>query len=365
MVEKPANLADKVIALIGSNSVHTIRYLLAIAPHFKQIIFITNAPWQEPEHKTDNIVTYTLNFKLLNISCRKQIATILHKHQIQLIHIQQANSYAFHTLKAIKYHKLKCKTILTTWGSDVLVLPHKNIWFKRLVKFNLNQPNIITSDSLYMSEQIRNLAPHAKQIHTINFGIHNYPDSLDMSGKQNIILSNRLHKPLYNIKQIITAFAKLIKNHPEYADYKLVVAATGSESDNLIDQVKTLGIRKSVSFVGMLNYAELIEYYKQSRIFISIPSSDASSLSVLEAIGYGCYPILSNIPANLEWVLDGINGSICQNNNVLEMDILHALKNANFLKTAEFNYKLIGQKAVFENNLPKFLELYMNSWSNL
>jgi glycosyltransferase involved in cell wall biosynthesis len=115
----------------------------------------------------------------------------------------------------------------------------------------------------------------------------------------------------------------------------------------------------------MLSYTELIEYYKQSRIFISIPSSDASSLSVLEAMGYGCYPILSNIPANLEWVLDGINGNICQNLDSLEMSIRYTLENADFDKTAEFNHKLIGQKAVFENNLPKFLELYEIAQSGL
>jgi len=348
----------KTIALVGSTSIHTIRYLMAIAPYFEQIIFITNGPWASTESCPDNVITYTVNFKLLNIGCRKKIANILLKHQIKLVHIQQANSYAYHTLKAIKQYKIKCKTILTTWGSDILVLPKKNIMFKRLVRFNLNHAHIITSDSLYMSEQIRKLAPLAKTIHTINFGIHNYPDSVDMSHKQNIILSNRLHKPLYNIDKIIAAFARFIRDNQQFADYKLVVAASGTESDTLLNLVSDLGIVKSVSFVGMLSYSELIDYYKIARIFISIPSSDATSLSVLEAIGYGCYPILSNIPANLEWVLDGINGRICQNNNALEDYILNVLKTADFEKTAKFNHDLIGQKAVFENNLLKFLNLY-------
>lgn len=361
MSHKAANLADKVIALVGSNSIHTIRYLTAIAPYFKQVIFITNAKWQTDENTPDNIITYFINFKLLSISSRKKIADILIQHNIQLVHIQQANSYAYHTLKAIKRYNIQCKSILTTWGSDVLVLPHRNIWFKRLVKFNLSQANIITSDSLFMSEQIRSLVPGAPAIHTINFGIHNYPDIVDMSNKQNVILSNRLHKPLYNVTKIISGFAKLIQTNPQFADYKLVVAASGNETDNLINQVKALGIRKSVDFVGMLSYTELIEYYKTSKIFISIPSSDASSLSVLEAMGYGCYPILSNIPANLEWVLDGINGSICQNNGDLAEQIANVLTNTDFTKIAEFNHNLIGQKAVFAKNLPKFIDLYIDN----
>jgi glycosyltransferase involved in cell wall biosynthesis len=349
---------NKTIALVGSNSIHTIRYLLAIAPHFKQIIFITNNVWQFDTSCPENVIIYKTNFKLLNLSCRKKIAIILQKHQIKLVHIQQANSYAYHTLKAIKNFKLNCKTILTTWGSDILVLPKKNIFFRHLVKFNLNNAHIITSDSLYMSEQIRGLAPLAKTIYTINFGIQNFPDHVNMHLKQNIILSNRLHKPLYNIDKIISAFARLINNNPHFADYKLIVAATGVETDKLVSLAAELGVAKSVNFVGMLNYSELINYYKIARVFISIPSSDASSLSVLEAMGYGCYPILSNIPANLEWVLDGINGVICQNNNTLETYIKYALENTEFEKTSLFNYDLIRKKAVFENNLTNFINLY-------
>ncbi|MCC2624756.1 MAG: glycosyl transferase family 1 [Burkholderiales bacterium] len=351
-------MKEDTIALVGSNSIHTIRYLMAIAPYFKQIVFITNGHWPIPEECPNNIITYTNNFKLLNLSCQRKIANILLKHKIKLVHIQQANSYAYHTLKAIQLYKINCKTILTTWGSDILVLPKKGIIFKRLVKFNLNHTDIITSDSLYMSEEIRKLAPHSKTIHTINFGIHHYPNCVDMSLKQNIILSNRLHKPLYNIDKIIAAFAKLIKNNKHLADYKLIIAASGPQTEYLIDMVNKLGLENSVNFVGMLSYTDLINYYKVARIFISLPSSDATSLSVIEAIGYGCYPILSNIPANLEWVLDGINGSICQNNEALDNYILNALKTVDFEKTAKFNHDLIGQKAIFENNLPKFLNLY-------
>ncbi len=233
-----------------------------------------------------------------------------------------------------------------------------------MVQFNLNLADIITSDSLYMSEQIRKIAPHAKTIHTINFGIHQYPASPNMSHKKNIILSNRLHKQLYNIDKIIIAFAKFMQNNPIFADYKLIITASGIETNELVKLVADLGITQSVDFVGMLNYSELIEYYKIARIFISIPSSDATSLSVLEAMGYGCYPILSNIPANLEWVLDEINGRICQNNDSLNDCILNALETANFEKIANFNHDLIGQKAVFENNLPKFLNLYKNLGKN-
>jgi glycosyltransferase involved in cell wall biosynthesis len=351
-------LKNKILALIGSNSIHTIRYLNAVAPYFDQIIFITNAKWENMDADDINITTYIVDFGLLHFGTHQQIANILQKHNIELVHIQQANSYAFHGLWAIKKSKLKCKTILTTWGSDILILPFKNLLYKHMVKFNLANASIITSGSLYMSAKILSLAPDSAKIYTINFGVKNFPPQLDMNQKQNIILSNRLHKPLYNIDKIINAFAAFIKNNLKYADYKLIIAASGSETANLIGLVNNLCIAKSVDFIGMVSYEKLLEYYKKAKIFISIPDSDSTALSVREAMSYGCYPILSNIPANLESVLDEINGTICQNNNMLTEYILAAVETANLHKTAQFNHDLIAQKAVFEKNLPKFLDLY-------
>ena len=351
---------NKSITLVGSNSIHTIRYLTAIANRFQQIIFITHG---EPAvNLPANIISYDIDFRLRSIKSRNKIAAILNKHHISIVHIQQANSYAYHTLKAIKKASIKCKTILTTWGSDILVLPNKNLLFKRMVRFNLSHVDIITSDSLYMSAKIRELAPLATNIHTINFGMQHFPTSLDLNYKQNIILSNRLHKQLYNIDKIISGFAKLITN-PKYSDYKLVIAGSGHDTNRLKHLADQLRVRSQVEFIGMVSYTELIKWYRIAKLFISIPSTDATSLSVLEAIGYGCYPILSNLPANLEWVIDQINGTICSNIVDLDQDIINAIeliKNhpGEYQKLAKFNYELINQKAIFENNLEKFISLY-------
>jgi hypothetical protein len=46
------------------------------------------------------------------------------------------------------------------------------------------------------------------------------------------------------------------------------------------------------------------------RWYLSLPASDSVSVSVLEAMGHGCIPILSDLPANRELVDDGRNGLI-------------------------------------------------------
>ncbi len=355
-------MQNKQIVIIGSNSIHTLRYFYAVCKRVnKSVIFITNDA--NGIDIINNAIIYSVIFTLKNLRASRQIATILNKYHADIVHIHQANSYAYHSIRAIRTMNIQPKIILTTWGSDILILPHKNAILKRMVKYNLSHADIITSDSLYMSSQIRNLLTVDKDLRTINFGMQNFPDAIDLANKQDIILSNRLHKPLYRIDKIILAYAKFIAENPKYAHYKLVVAASGELTASLQEFAKQLGLSSSqIVFTGTLTYKELQEWYKIAKIFVSIPESDATSLSVLEAMGNGCYPVLSNLPANLEWVIDQINGKICQSVNNLAYDLQYAVNaienHASYNELAEFNYKLIAKKAVFETNLDKFLRLY-------
>lgn len=349
------------IIIIGSNSVHSIRYLNGVYKHFKQTIFITNNTHGLNLDKS--ILTYSINFKLSNFKARYQIAKILKQYPNSIIHIHQANSFAYHSIKAIQISKLKFKTILTTWGSDILILPHKNKIMYNMVKFNLSNVDIVTSDSLFMSSEIRRIYPDIKKLITLNFGIQNFNSMLDLEHKQDIILSNRLHKPLYNIDKIIIGFKKFIDTYSEFKHYKLYIIASGTETNNLVKLANNLGLNETqIKFLGMLDYKELIEYYKISKIFISIPNSDAGSLSVAEALSYGCYPLLSNLPANLEWVIDQINGSIIESEHNLSDEIYNAIQIINnheqYTQITKFNHSMIKQKYVFENNIQNFIKLY-------
>ncbi len=354
---------EKSIVIIGSSSIHTIRYINGICSHIDKIIFITNKHIENTHTHlfNDNVTVYYLNFKLSSLTTKYKIAKILKKHNCQIAHIHQANSYAYHAIKGIKASHLSCKIILTTWGSDILLLPQKGLIFKSMVKYNLKHADSITAGSLYMANQIKQLAPQIKNIHTINFGVDNFPDAIDLSHKENIILSNRLHKPLYNINKIIIAFSELIKQ-AKFVDYQLIIAGSGVDTEKLLKLVEQLNLGASVKFIGMVEYTALQTWYKKAKLFISIPSSDSASLSSLEAMSFGCYPILSNLPANVEYIIDGVNGTICQNINNLSQNMANALDliddNIEYTKVAQFNYELVRKKAIFTKNIKKFIELY-------
>ena len=350
---------NKIIAIIASNSIHTIRYLNNIYQAFDKIILITN---KQIANLPYNIEQYQINFQFKNIFAYITIANILKQYNIQTIQIHQANSYAFHGIRAIKRYNNACKIILTTWGSDILVLPKQNLISKKIVEFNLKNADIITSDSLYMSYQIRQLVPNIKQLYSINFGIDITHNVVSIADKKNIIFSNRLHKDLYQIDKIIIAFANLIKIDA-YHDYQLIIAGDGPNHQYLQQLSHSLGLTdKEIKFIGFINQQQLVYWYRLAKIFVSIPLSDATSISLLEAMSFGCYPILSNIPANLELVINNINGKINENHQSLTLDMQQAIKQFDnkeeITPIIEQNYNIIKKFGNSKINSQQFIQLF-------
>lgn len=350
----------KKIVIVGSNSIHCQRYIAGVVAtgEFK-VCLISNQKIAE----FADLDSLKVSFSLRNIKAVKQIRAYLKNIAPDVVHIHQANSYAWHTLRAIAKLTQRPKVILTAWGSDVLVLPKQGKLMRRMVEYNLRHVDMITSDSLFMSATIAELLGKvSRPIHTINFGIQNVPQLASQMSKQQIILSNRLHKPLYRIDKIIQAFAVLVKHDLITTEYRLVIAGSGEESTNLQQIAQDLGISSQVIFTGMLDYTELVKFYQQAQIFVSVPESDGTSSSLLEALAYGCVPVLSNLPANLEWVLDQINGFIAPEVGQLAQQILAAItltqNSKQYQNLIDFNHQMILDKASFAINLRKFIELY-------
>lgn len=350
----------KKLLLVGSNSIHCKRYIAGVLKtQLFDVEIITNQYMDEFANNKQVLV----NFALHNLKAARHIRKLITEFKPDVIHIHQANSYAWHTFRALKKITPKPKVILTTWGSDVLILPHSSKLMKKMVVANLVNADLITSDSLFMSAQISKLIqPIQRNIKTINFGIQELPVKQDLHNKKKYILSNRLHKSLYRIDKIISAFANLVVANKISPEYILVVAAAGDLTPKLMEMVTKLGIENRVIFTGMIPYSELVNYYQQASVFVSVPESDGTASSLLEAMAYGCVPVLSNLPANLEWVIDGVNGFITADIADLVDSLLLAVKivedSEQYQQLYDLNYQIIARKAVFASNIRKFIELY-------
>ena len=108
---------------------------------------------------------------------------------------------------------------------------------------------------------------------------------------------------LKQIDEVIEAYGRLARSR---ADVRLVVAHGGSLTARLQEQAREAGGR--IEFVGYLDRAGFRAALGHAHVFVSVPSSDGTSVALLQAMGAGAFPIVSDLPTQHEWVEDGVNG---------------------------------------------------------
>jgi len=192
------------------------------------------------------------------------------------------------------------------------------------VRKTLERSQIVTADSLEMIEAMKLLHPSSKKYIHLQYGI----DLIDPLPKEKIIYSNRLHKRMYRIDRIIEYMDEFRK---EYAGWKLIIGGSGSETEALKQQVLDRGMSACVEFVGWLEKKDNQLWYALSSIYISIPQSDGTAVSLLEAMSSGCIPVVPDLDVSREWIKDGLNGVIEKKgkNPLLEALLLDPEKCAN------------------------------------
>ncbi len=330
-------MKNKKLLIIGSTSIHTENFFQLIKEEFKEVQVISK-----------------LDFSLWSLSAQirtpRTIRSIVKKFKPDIVHIHQVNSVAYYALRALL--PLGIPNVLTAWGSDIYLTPKRNFILRTLVRWNLNHADSFTADSNDLAQAMQALIPERKiDILIANFGINLIPVQTE---KEKIFYSNRLHKKLYRVDFILRAFAKF-KSKPNREEWKLIVGAVGEETNQLKALAAELNILSSTEFVGWLQQEDNARNYAKATYYISIPESDATSISVLEAMASGCIPILSNLPSNMEWVSHGKTGVIVEN---VQSDFISEAFEMNLSNASELNKQRIDRDGTKEANRKKFISLY-------
>ncbi len=288
------------VCLVGPDSVHIKRFYGNMKTRDIEFLMVAEEKVDWFEGKQFNI-SFRGNNGIRLLKNYQAARKYLRKENPQVVHIHQINRLAVIVGKAAR--KEGIKIIETAWGSDVLLVPKRNKFYAALTRSALQKADIITADAEIMIESMRALHPGG-DYRMWQYGIDPIPA---VAEKENIIYSNRMHEPLYRIDKIIEYFAAFSKENP---DWKLVIAGTGPLSGKLKNQVAQLGLEKTVEFAGYCDAARNADFYARSSIFASIPKSDGTSVSLMEAMSAGCIPVVSDLPVNHDWVSDGSNGII-------------------------------------------------------
>ncbi len=131
-----------------------------------------------------------------------------------------------------------------------------------------------------------------------------------------IVICVRGHKPVYSVDTLIKSIPLILKKEPQT---KFIIGNEGPLTPYLKKLTEKLGVDEYVWFVGFIPHDRLAAYFNASDIYVSTSLSDSTSVTLLEAMACGLPMVLTDIPANREWVENNINSFIVPKENSAEV----------------------------------------------
>ena len=272
-------------------------------------------------------------------------------------------TYAFYC-SVIKLFNRKLPLIVTVWGSDIFIYPKKCRSFSFMAWFSLKMADAVIVDSFAQKKATVEQGCSPNKIYSFPWGIDLTKFNSKVSGvgirrrlgweSNLIVISVRSHEPVYNIECLMQAIP-FVMNKEMRA--RFIIGGSGSLSNNLEHTVKELGIERYVYFAGKIPYEEMPQYLAAADVYVSTSLSDGSSASLMEAMACGLPVIVTDLPANREWVIHEKNGYVipARQPRVLSNYICSLLYHSNVrAKFSKRNLEIAKEKADWLKNSAVF-----------
>jgi L-malate glycosyltransferase len=339
----------KICYLAPANSIHTVKWINAFCEKGYEIELITmHSPSEQKINKSVNIhilpfksgVGYYLNF----IIAKK----LLRKIKPDILHVHYASGYG--TLSRLIGFK---NTLLSIWGSDILIFPEKNVINKFIIKRNLKHPKYLACTSKVLIDKTRELLGEKKDddkdkvFHT-PFGIDTefFQRSKVKNGNDLAITIGIVKslKEVYGIDILIKAISLLIEdlinegNKDLALKIRLKIIGSGSAKNGLVNLCESKGIRDITEFIDKIPNNEVPIHMNELDIYCNPSRSESFGVSVLEASSCGLPVVVSNVGGLPEVVIPNKTGVILDENN--ESTLANTLK---FLILEPEKRELLGE----------------------
>jgi glycosyltransferase involved in cell wall biosynthesis len=197
--------------------------------------------------------------------------------------------------------------VVTSWGSDLLVSAKRSSNQRQLARWVLHRADYVTCVSELLAQAALELGADPQRVEVAFWGVdteifHPAPPSAPDVGAP-LVLSIRAMRPIYDPLVIARAIPKVLARIPE-ATFAI---RTYSVDDSLLTEFRTLveeaGASSSVEYIGDLPGDQAIaELYRRAAVVVSVPLSDGTPQSVLEAMACGSVPVVSDLPSLRLWV---------------------------------------------------------------
>ena len=284
------------------------------------------------------------------------------RHRCQLIHVHWAIPTGLIGLGvAFLFRK---PLMVTIHGSDFRLATGRSSLLRKVFLYVCKKADYLHCVSNGMKRGLEELGIKGEKISVFPMGIE--IDSFnkeegrkgDFNERPITVLSNRNLLPIYNVSLFIRAIPLVLR---EETKVRFFVAGDGPEREALEKEAEHLRIGDFVQFLGQISHDEMLKLLNQTDVYVSTSLTDGTSVSLLEALGSGAFPVVTDIPSNREWVSDGENGFLvpADGEDMLARKIIEAIRNRPlFEKAAQRNRNLVTDRVLWPATIEKTKKIY-------
>jgi len=251
--------------------------------------------------------------------------------------------------------------VVTIHGGD-LIDRYRRIVGRFVLRRVLGNAAVVNPVCEHMTGIIESLGVPAGRIVPLPFGIEldrfpYCPGDKPLTSGLNVVCTRSLNKTLYDIPTVIRGVAEARRLG---LDAKLTLPAGGKLQGEFEQLAGELGMTGAVSFSGGYQLSELPQILSEHTVYISASLFDGASLSLMEAMACGVFPVVSDIPANREWLEDGKTALLFPvgDPECLGRQLASLPQQEDLVRDAvRLNRRVIDKRADRKTNIRRFMEL--------
>lgn len=260
--------------------------------------------------------------------------------------------------------------LLASWGSDVLLAPEPGGDGQHAVQVALESADGFFCDCEAVLARAKQLAKlRDDRVVQLPWGIRKglfTPDGTRLEAQEFahepgtcVFISTRSWEPLYGIDVLLEAFRLA---HQVESSLRLLLLGHGSGAARVAEFIRAHGLESVIRIPGRFERNDMPKWFRAADVYVSCSRSDGTSISLLEAMATGLPVVVTDLPSNREWVIEGENGWLAANGNAKEFanGLLRAarLRPEERKLFAERNQRIVQDRADWDRNFPRLLEMY-------
>lgn len=254
-----------------------------------------------------------------------------------------------------------------SWGFDLMKDVERGRWWRFATRYTLQRSSYFTSDANVTRDKAVAFGMDPARTVVFPWGVdlghfQPAPRAFPPGAEAGFTLfCNRSWEPNYGVDVLAKAFVRVARQRE---DVSLLLLGGGSQGALIRRILADGGVLERVSFPGQVSQKDLPRFYRMADLYISASHVDGSSVSLMEALACGLPCLVSDIPANQEWVCEGANGWLFPDGDsaALAGKILAAIENRAALpEIGRAAHQTAEEKADWPKNVGKLLGAYQEA----